>query len=487
MIVDGLPKSYLVKQRRGQLNDISEVLPTPGEADGAQLSFTDLLKSRIQDVVNENDLMDWSKEKIQIKISGDGAKMTRKSSFILLSFSLLQGQNSVMSASGNHTFAVVKGSESYETLNDSFGAVFQEINDLIEVSEITIDNSKFDLEFFLGGDYKFLLIMLGMKSATSNFACVWCKVKKENRWLMDKDLNCYNSPPLRRTLQEIIDMANKEGTQGKYSCVHEPLIKIDLDHVVLDELHLLLRVMDVLLNNIIQEMISWDKKENFNKKKCEKKNTRLEKLQSTIRSCGVSFDIWEKRNEDGNGSGQYDFTSLLGPDKKKLLAELPHKLTECLMPETCDVVINIWKDFHELYQIMTSNSSTTPEICDSFFQKAKNWINLFTSLRTSSIHKGYSRASVTPYMHSLVYHVPRFMQLYRSVKIFTGQGVEKNNDVARKVVLLKSNNKNPTSDVLELECRQWELRDSERMKRSYNKKDAHYWETEIRNKRRKST
>jgi hypothetical protein len=211
MIVDGLPKSYLVKQRRGQLNDISEVIPTPGEADGAWLSFTDLLKSRIQDVVNEHDLTDWSKEKIQIKISGDGAKMTRKSSFILLSFSLLQGQNSVMSASGNHTFAVVKGSESYETLNDLFRAVFQEINDLIEVSGITIDNSKFNLEFFLGGNYEFLLIMLGMKSATSNFACVWCKVKKENRWQMDKDLNCYNSPPLRCILQQIIDMANKEG------------------------------------------------------------------------------------------------------------------------------------------------------------------------------------------------------------------------------------------------------------------------------------
>ena len=97
--------------------------------------------------------------------------MTRKSSFILLSFSLLQGQNSVMSASGHRTFAVVKGSESYETLNDSFGAVFQEINDLIEASEITIDNLKFDLEFFLGGDYQFLL-MLGMKSVTSNFACI---------------------------------------------------------------------------------------------------------------------------------------------------------------------------------------------------------------------------------------------------------------------------------------------------------------------------
>jgi hypothetical protein len=64
------------------------------------------------------------------------------------------------------------------------------------VSEITINDSKFYFEFFLGGDYKFLLIMLGMKGATSNFACLWCKVHKENRWQMDKDLDYYNSPPI---------------------------------------------------------------------------------------------------------------------------------------------------------------------------------------------------------------------------------------------------------------------------------------------------
>jgi hypothetical protein len=34
------------------------------------------------------------------------------------------------------------------------------------VSEITINNSKFALEFLLGGDVKFLLIMLGMKGET---------------------------------------------------------------------------------------------------------------------------------------------------------------------------------------------------------------------------------------------------------------------------------------------------------------------------------
>ena len=57
---------------------------------------------------------------IQVKISENGARMTRNSIYILLSFALIQTGNKVMSASGNHTIAVVKGSESYKTLKESF-------------------------------------------------------------------------------------------------------------------------------------------------------------------------------------------------------------------------------------------------------------------------------------------------------------------------------------------------------------------------------
>jgi hypothetical protein len=55
-----------------------------------------MLKTCIQEFVKLHNEVDWSKEKIQIKISGDGGKMTRNSSFILLSFSLLQSRKDVM-------------------------------------------------------------------------------------------------------------------------------------------------------------------------------------------------------------------------------------------------------------------------------------------------------------------------------------------------------------------------------------------------------
>ena len=75
--------------------------------------------------------------------------MTRNSSFILLSFALLKGAQNVMSARGNHTIAVVKGAEKYETLKESFQ---EEINDHNEKKNY-LKGRDCNVELFLGGDH----------------------------------------------------------------------------------------------------------------------------------------------------------------------------------------------------------------------------------------------------------------------------------------------------------------------------------------------
>ena len=52
-----------------------------------------------------------------------------------------------------------------------------------------------------------------------------------------------------------------------------------------------------------------------NKKRREQKNKHINDLQKTMRSCEISFEIWEKKNADGKGSDKFDFTSLLGLTK----------------------------------------------------------------------------------------------------------------------------------------------------------------------------
>ena len=87
---------------------------------------------------------------------------------------------------------------------------------------------------------------------------------------------------------------------------------------------------------MVKDSINWDVSDNWKRKKSEHTNTHLMELKDTIRSCGISFDIWEKENADGKGSGQYDFTSLMGADKKKLLKELPGKFNGIILYYLCN-------------------------------------------------------------------------------------------------------------------------------------------------------
>ena len=62
----------------------------------------------------------------------------------------------------------------------------------------------------------------------------------------------------------------------------------------------------------------------------------------------VCFSVWEKKKADGKGSGTFDLTSLMGSDKKLLLAHLPDKLEGVISPEGGNTVIKLWKVVNNL-------------------------------------------------------------------------------------------------------------------------------------------
>ena len=46
-------------------------------------------------------------------------------------------------------------------------------------------------------------------------------------------------------------------------CQHQPFFNIPLENIVIDELHLMLRVMDRLQTGLILEVIDWDEVKDF--------------------------------------------------------------------------------------------------------------------------------------------------------------------------------------------------------------------------------
>ena len=233
-----------------------------------------------------------SKQNACIKICGDGTKVSRIANYVCLSFCLLDDEENVLSAKGVHTVAIINASETYENIAIGFADVINDINALVNRGYIDIDGKQIELEFFLGGDYKFLLIVCGLSGATSNYACLYCKVHKDQQWDTSKDLAYYNQPPLARSLHEL-----RNPPKMNYCAVNKPLFDIPLTHIVVDELHLLLRITDVLTRNLVEECLEWDEHETITKGAiAPTRRYHVKELTDTISSCGVTFSVWEKLN-----------------------------------------------------------------------------------------------------------------------------------------------------------------------------------------------
>ncbi|XP_067034418.1 uncharacterized protein [Acropora muricata] len=94
-ISDDIPRSYLIKQCRSDLNNSFHIRRTPGKNSGVEMSFKQELEAQIRKKLAQGDL-----GRQQIKISGDGAKMSRIANFIVISFAMLSDGEKVMSCKG---------------------------------------------------------------------------------------------------------------------------------------------------------------------------------------------------------------------------------------------------------------------------------------------------------------------------------------------------------------------------------------------------
>ena len=89
------------------------------------------------------------------------------------------------------------------------------------------------------------------------------------------------------------------------------------------------------------DAIDWDIKDNIDKAPSQRSDYHLQSLVKCISSCGISFNVWEKKDADGKTSGTHDFTSLMGSDKKLLMRSMPHKLSGVIRESA--TVVQIWK------------------------------------------------------------------------------------------------------------------------------------------------
>ena len=165
MITD-LPSSYSLLKTAKQLDAQYILQCTPGKTEGVQQSITERLRLRIRHML----LSDPSHQSghIRVKITGDGTSISRSVHLVVIAFSLVDDENA-SSPYECHVVALINTTENYENLEEFLTDIADELRHL---KSINVDGKKFTLQFYLGGDWKFLALVSGIEAATSRFLCV---------------------------------------------------------------------------------------------------------------------------------------------------------------------------------------------------------------------------------------------------------------------------------------------------------------------------
>ena len=112
-----IPNIYEVESKIKELNANCNVKPTPGQAEGVQISFKESLEEQIirlqeKGVLNMN-------TQIQVKISGDGTNIDKRLKIVNETYTILNERDTAMSEKGNYVLAIIKTGENYENLKES--------------------------------------------------------------------------------------------------------------------------------------------------------------------------------------------------------------------------------------------------------------------------------------------------------------------------------------------------------------------------------
>ncbi|CAB4437992.1 unnamed protein product [Rhizophagus irregularis] len=281
-------------------------------------------------------------DNIKLKFGGDGHIVTNKYSHVMFTMCLLNEGDEVLKPEKQYCILLYIGKEQYERLSIAVSKFRNELDSLKNIGFIDQDNITWNVEFYFSGDWKFMALVKGLKAANSKYFCLFCECPKDSRG----NLN------LRWNISE-----NKKGVE------HPSLFPIiELDHWIPDELHIMLRITDVLMGCLFGDlMIDLNEFKKVTKILIEKEMQRI----------GLThFQFFESKSKGKS----WDWTSLTGPDKLIMLQHFD--VTKFIAGDRGKKISLLWKEFFNLYQFLRKDSFSDSEI-NSFEINAKNWIKLF--------------------------------------------------------------------------------------------------------------
>jgi hypothetical protein len=146
------------------------------------------------------------------------------------------------------------------------------------------------------------LILLGLNACNATYFCFLCECTGEQR--KDRSRLALHQH-FAINPDRLSHPHNAENPQQYHGVKHPSFFPfIHMDHVLIDILHLMLRVMDVLIDLLVEEVIEGNSRTD---------EQAFSFVTDEFRSVGISFHFWSTKY----GSSAMRHTSLQGEDKMK--------------------------------------------------------------------------------------------------------------------------------------------------------------------------
>jgi len=361
--------------------------------------------------------------KIIIKICADGKEISRNMKIINFAFTVSDETIHDNSVYAHHILGIAKAEESYEGLTKPMEYLMKELK---KVQSISFNNITTPIEYCFAGDYKLLLILLGLEAARSNHSCIFCLSHKKD--FKNKEMS--NEVRDFSEWFEFINLRENKGFKNK------PLIDLEiipLKRVIICTLHMRLRIFDVLLEDLITELANIDKLKDDQTIDL-KIYSNLGKFIIFLKECcGININPSSTFNKKKPAK---IFRSLTGGEILTLLETINLKV---LFPDLEFMTERdvIWKKFFSLdkkirklnYKFEGDREFEIDSIKTDIDEFMIEFEKIFIRERGS-----------TPYIHILTCHVGEIIENF-NITDFSQQGLEKLNDFSTKEYYLSTNKK----------------------------------------------
>jgi hypothetical protein len=352
-----------------------------------------------------NDLI----QPLYIKLSVDGTVIKNRYKYVAYSLCGFEYEDKNFANKSNHILlALISCDENYEILKYYFDNLHKELENKSNLKSIICENISIEYKFIICSDMKSLYTFMGLSGVCSKFNCIYCTIPKNN---LSEVNNFFDNHLWKPKIEGGLGRVENDWNDIKRENVgikNDMLIKISPDSIVVDTLHLRLRILEKFLSSVISSVINYDKNSNF-----------IEIMNAELINKKITANIYSDIKSEYYIKYKINCLNLnVKIICTKAIIDFIEKNYEKFI--ATKLIKKIWDNWQLIFDTIESanNFDDSIRLENLIKDNYKQYNDIF---RLNLIEFGNKR--FTPYMH-IVCHLPEIIRRYGKLSIFNTQGLK---------------------------------------------------------------